>query len=352
MRDFNGEPVFISIIIPVFNTYEYIERCISSIKNMENDNIEIILVDDGSTDDSGKLCDDIANKSDHIFSYHKENAGLASARNYGIEHSTGDYIIFIDSDDWVSENLIEFLCKHLYDKEIDILKFGMQRVVNGKLTSKQIPYFEEKKYNRKEIENDLLPGTIGPIRLFDYNKISIASVYCCAYRREFINNNHLRFQSDLEINEDMLFNIQCMLAAQKVEITHEILYYYDYREGSLSQRKTPNFLDMKIKLLDIEKRNLINMGYWNIYETNYFNACADHFYDCITYACKKKYNLNKQKSINEINEILNHPYCIESLKKCNHSHLTLKGYCIYWMMRLKIAYPIFTLYRLLKRTQD
>ncbi len=110
----------ISIIIPVYNVEQYLHRCVDSVLNQTYKNLEIILVNDGSPDNCPFICDEYAKKDKRIIVVHKENGGLSSARNAGLEIVQGEYISFIDSDDWIHENYIEILYKNLHEKKADI----------------------------------------------------------------------------------------------------------------------------------------------------------------------------------------------------------------------------------------
>ena len=110
----------ISIIVPVYNVESYLERCVNSIINQTYHNLEIILVDDGSPDGSGDLCDKLAKNDDRITVYHKKNGGLSDARNYGVQNANGEYITFIDSDDFVAKDYIEHLYSMIQEFNADI----------------------------------------------------------------------------------------------------------------------------------------------------------------------------------------------------------------------------------------
>ena len=99
----------ISIVVPVYNVEQYLEKCVNSIINQTYKNLEIILVDDGATDSSGNMCDELAKSDNRIKVYHKENGGLSDARNYGVERATGEYIGFVDSDDYIDSEMYEKL---------------------------------------------------------------------------------------------------------------------------------------------------------------------------------------------------------------------------------------------------
>ena len=135
--------VYFSLVLPVYNVEPYIRRCVNSILEQKFDNYEIILVDDGSTDDSGKICDELQKTSEKIRTYHKSNGGLADARNYGMDRACGKYIIFIDSDDWISEELLLFAYAHLEKSNVDVLKYGFQKVLKGIYGEKVHSCFKE-----------------------------------------------------------------------------------------------------------------------------------------------------------------------------------------------------------------
>jgi len=121
----------ITIIVPVYNVADYLERCIYSIINQTYKNLEIILVDDGSTDDSGLMCDDFASKDKRIKVIHKENGGLSDARNVAIDIATGDYITFVDSDDYIELDMVEFLYESIINNDADISTCLYQNFYDG-----------------------------------------------------------------------------------------------------------------------------------------------------------------------------------------------------------------------------
>lgn len=116
----------ISIIVPVYNVEQYLEKCVNSIINQTYKNLEIILVDDGATDSSGKLCDELAKIDNRIKVYHKENGGLSDARNYGVERATGDYIGFVDSDDYIDAEMYEKLYEAIKKENVDVAECNLK----------------------------------------------------------------------------------------------------------------------------------------------------------------------------------------------------------------------------------
>lgn len=337
---------YFSLILPVYNVEKYVKRCVNSLLRQEYTDYEIILVDDGSTDSSGSICDKLADKNNNIFAYHKENGGLSDARNYGMDRAKGNYILFIDSDDWVDEKLLISLHNHLNKSNVDILKFGFQKMQEGNYKNTFFSYFNIGVYDRRQIEETILPYTIGPKRLFCYEQNACKSVWSHVYSLNFLRENNIRFVSEREIlNEDHLFNLHTLLYAKSLEVTHYILYYYDYREGSLSKRYITNEFERKLKLHREYKLLLERNGLFERYETPYYSECVDGFYACISNECCC-WDETSKYAVQNIKKILNCKECEISLLKCKRSNMNLKGKVIYWLMRLKFAYLMYILYKI------
>lgn len=337
---------YFSLILPVYNVEKYVKRCVNSLLRQEYTDYEIILVDDGSTDSSGSICDKLADKNNNIFAYHKENGGLSDARNYGMDRAKGNYILFIDSDDWVDEKLLISLHNHLNKSNVDILKFGFQKMQEGNYKNTFFSYFNIGVYDRRQIEETILPYTIGPKRLFCYEQNACKSVWSHVYSLNLLRENNIRFVSEREIlNEDYLFNLHTLLYTKSLEVTHYILYYYDYREGSLSKRYITNEFERKLKLHREYKLLLERNGLFERYETPYYSECVDGFYACISNECCC-WNETSKYAVQNIKKILNCKECEISLLKCKRSNMNLKGKVIYWLMRLKFAYLMYILYKI------
>ena len=341
---------FISVVVPVYNVKDYLERCIDSLTSQQYEDYEIILVDDGSRDGSSELCDIIEKKIHNVKTVHKKNGGLASARNYGLEYVRGKYVTFVDSDDWVTCDYFSFIDEHLKKNKVDVLKFGYQRVQNNELRDISIPYFKEGVYDREKLETDVLPGTIGPISLFDYSQSALMSACVCAYSVKFLKDNNIIFQSEQEIlSEDHLFNYQALLSAEKVEISHRVLYLYDFREGSLTKRYIIDMVERKQNLLQAYKIELKKRNLFEKYKAAYYSQCVDGYYACITNECGQ-WNSNSEKSDKDrVKDILKIPECQQALKQCRIQNIKIKGIVIYSFMRMKQAWLICTLYKMIKR---
>ena len=337
---------FISVIVPVYNVEKYLRRCVKSLLTQNYEDCEILLVNDGSTDSSGALCDELAAEYSKVQAFHKENGGLASARNYGFQYARGEYVTFVDSDDYVWQDYFSYLDAHLKERGCDILKFGFKTLRNGSLGLDTVPVFKERIYDRAAIETDILPGTLGPYRLFDYSKNIIPSAWASAYRTEFLKDHQILFRSEREIlSEDYLFNYAALLSAQQVEVCHKALYVYDYREGSLSKRYRADMLNRMLKLQSAYKAELLKCDLYERYRAHYYAICVDGFYACITNECCGWNSAGEKQSVKAVRTILHLPQCREALKKCYHKNMSLKGKAIYYLMRWRWAKLMCFLYK-------
>lgn len=224
----------ISVIIPVYNVAEVLDRCLDSVLNQTYKNLEILLVDDGSTDSSGQLCDRYAENDARVRVIHKINQGLGMARNTGLKYAGGDYISFVDSDDYLEKTAYEQLVRYINDNSGDICFFGHFRVQGGKAKPYDVPPSKTIYCGMEEslgqLFNDALLGK-------PQNGVGFTGLSVCAalYKKELIVSNRLRFLSEREIlSEDVFFNLEACAVAKTVCVYPEYLYYYVFRTSSLT----------------------------------------------------------------------------------------------------------------------
>lgn len=214
----------ISVIVPVFNVADYLMRCVDSLLAQDEPSFELILVDDGSTDGSSKLCDDAALQDSRIRVIHTENHGVASARNRGIEAAEGEYVAFVDADDYVAPTFLSTLLQGI---EQSGAQFAACK--NKRVRQDETPDFQPK----SEHESFVCSGVDALGHALLGEKIS-GSMCDKLFKRSFIGDH--RFASGL-IYEDALLASELMPKADKVFVTTQIGYYYSYREGSAIMRE-------------------------------------------------------------------------------------------------------------------
>lgn len=212
----------ISIIVPVYNVEAYLERCIESILSQTYTNFELLLIDDGSTDASGYLCDQLALRDKRIRVIHKENGGLSAARNTGIDHASSDLIGFIDSDDYIDEDMYETLYCQLRESNADLSMCGHYDVFH-QIPEKQV--LEIKTWNLSSEE---------AIKMVMEAKVLSVTAVNKLYKKELFN--HLKFEVG-KIAEDAFIMIRLLDQCQKVVATNEKKYYYVHRENSITTQK-------------------------------------------------------------------------------------------------------------------
>ena len=216
------KPVF-SIIVPVYKVEQYLERCVVSLINQTEKNIEIMLVDDGSPDNCPCLCDIYAEKDIRIQVIHKTNGGLSDARNAGIEKATGEYIMFVDSDDYIELDACEKLVPYVENKS-DII--AMDGIAEGGTVNLEHTGIENGRlYNGQEfLKSSVLYGRI-PMAAWLY-----------VYRRDFLNEHKLRFKKGI-LHEDEEFTPRAILKADNIINTGIVNYHYIVRENSIMTQK-------------------------------------------------------------------------------------------------------------------
>lgn len=217
----------ISIIVPVYNVELYIRKCIESILHQSFSDFELILVDDGSTDDSGRICDEYAEKDSRIKVIHKPNEGVSIARNTGIDNASGNLITFIDSDDWVEDAYLQMIFDEIGYS--DILFFGsVWHYEDGCIRSMS---FKNSVYE-KDIEQGMLALLKNNINInylgFTWNK---------AFRKDIIDRYHIRFVERLSFSEDEVFTLDYCKHVKTLKIIETLLYHYLWKDDGLTQAK-------------------------------------------------------------------------------------------------------------------
>ena len=249
----------VSIVIPVYNVEKYIERCLKSILNQTLDSIEVIVIDDGSTDKSGLICDEYSKRYDNIRVFHKENGGVSSARNLGITVAKGEYITFADPDDFLNKDMYKILYENAKNNNSDITICSVNEIRENVIdtednTGKII------KYSKK----DAINGYFNDIYPFNHNYLW-NKLFKRAMFDEVKLNEEIAYQEDSEIM------IKLLNSSDKIIYIGKPLYNYDLREGSLSSGK-------------ISKGKITaERAFYNIYEYTRYNICEYKSKSLLTY---------------------------------------------------------------------
>ena len=237
----------ISIIVPVYNVEKYIRRCVDSLINQTYRNLEIILVDDGSPDNSGAICDEYAKLDSRIKVIHKENGGVSSARNVGLDNASGEYIGFIDADDYIDLQMYEVLCNNMVNNGVQI-SMGIYALENGK--GEFIPHY-------RVSLTEVLDKAQTIAEMLKQVK------YTCSLCDKLFSSKligDIRFDETISHNEDLLFVYQLMKNSEKAVYTSKPMYYYCNNEQSASRvsfsDKNTTMLKAQTMVLEDIKENI------------------------------------------------------------------------------------------------
>jgi glycosyltransferase involved in cell wall biosynthesis len=222
----------VSIIIPVYNAEKYLRQCIDSVIQQTYRDLEIILVDDGSTDNSGKICDEYAIKDSRIKVFHINNSGVSFARNKGIQESSGQYLMFVDSDDYIDLNMVEILISEISQSKSDLVICGYTTVTHENYIKSQCKKAFLK--GKKEISNYIIKN---------YHPGYINSPCNKLYRKDLIKHY---FDENQSLGEDLLFNIDYLKSVNSINCINDCLYYYRRENNeSLSLRYRSDLLKLR-----------------------------------------------------------------------------------------------------------
>jgi glycosyltransferase involved in cell wall biosynthesis len=298
----------LSIIVPVYNAQDRIKKCVDSILGQEYQDYELILVNDGSKDDSLSICLDYVKSDDRIVVIDKENSGAGETRNAGIDAARGEYIVFIDSDDTVESCMLDTLL-HLIkmDSEIDLVccNHSIESAVSGNKTN-------NKKMNIPK-DNWITADKAEALYIMEETR-SFCYLWNKIFKRCFIEKNHIRFEKQFITGQDLDFVIKYYYHVRSLAITNEPLYnYYKYGVGSLCARYKPGLYEMVTELSDRRYRLFCDLGMDknSQYMELYGRSHIEYIHSCIPNLFRKNAKLNKK----EKKEILGKVFADNGLKK-------------------------------------
>lgn len=299
----------ISIVVPVYNVEKYLKRCLESILSQTMKNLEIILVDDGSTDQSGIICDEYAKKDSRIKVVHKKNGGLSSARNAGLAIAQGEYVGFVDSDDDIENIMYERMYETIEIENVDFVMSDYIRIPeNGEIYLKTLE-IKKGRYDRNDIREKIFPQLIMGEDL-EYGPL--LSVCHCMYRTEFLRKYDLRFDEEVRWSEDNIFSAFVGYYADSFYyLKGEGFYHYYNNSGTITTS--------------------YRSGSWDVYCTmnqhlhQFFDKAEDYDFQrqlklhMIFYACNclgqvKASGETFRKQVNMRKDIMNSPCLKESFQ--------------------------------------
>ena len=235
----------VSIIVPVYNAEKTIGRCVDSILSQQYTDFELLLVDDGSTDSSGAICDSYTLADSRVQVIHKENTGVSDTRNIGISRAAGVYLQFLDSDDWITPDATKLLVETARDHDCDLVISDFYRVV-GERVSRKGDIDEDRVLTREEYAAHMMEQPADFYYGVLWNKL---------YRRDIVADHHLQMDPEISWCEDFMFNLEYIRHAQRFYALQVPIYYYVKTKGSLASQSLSISKTIRMKLMLFEYYN-------------------------------------------------------------------------------------------------
>lgn len=322
----------VSIIVPVYNAEEYLAECIESVINQKYKNIEVILIDDGSKDRSLNICNNYKKMDDRITVISQPNKGVSAARNTGIEYSKGDYIIFVDSDDFVTDSYCDDLLEVIKDNEsVGMVVQGFCRLYSDNHKEKISYRINDGIYNYEEFMKSIIDDG-------SFSGFTLQSSCGILYRKDIIEENHIRFREAVKFNEDGLFSTEYFFASKKnVYINFSIADYF-YRVNYDSASQTNDYFGDEYK----KSQNVIN-DTLKKYDSKWNSIIQIQLYRrSVTIAVSKILYLNKlgRLTIRNTKSLLENENVHTGLRYINKKILNKPKCMFYYAIRYKMYWLI------------
>lgn len=330
----------VSIIVPIYNKEKHLKRCIDSILNQTLKNIEIILVNDGSTDNSLEICKNYARTDSRIKIINKENEGVSKARNDGILASSGSYVGFVDADDYIDENMYRSMlmkCKS-FNSEVCISNYYIEN--NNYLNPVKLDIHSDL-VSKKDILDTFILDMINSDLTKKISKTIMGSSWRFLISRQLLTNNNVSFPVNIPLREDLLFVLDVMLKTDSICIERSCLYYYVDTDGSALKKFRENYFELGLDVNNrIEKTLVVHNGNNLVKQRlnyNYLNL----FISSIVNEASKNSHYTFREKIKRIEDICNHDKTKEVISEINANKLSKKKKMIY--LAIKYSKSLFLL---------
>lgn len=334
------DQILVSVVIPVYNVENYLNRCVQSVMNQTLKNIEIILVDDGSPDNCPTLCDEFALIDNRIKVIHKKNGGLASARNAGMKIAKGEYLFFVDSDDWLELDGLEILYNDAKKYNVDFVRYRAIRTGWPNLEENAPCMVEDVRemnggfYNKDKIIKEIYPRLITTSQL---TMGPIVGAWGSLYRLDFLKENNLYFDEEIKFSEDMIFSAKVVLNCKNFYYREQAgIYHYFYNDKSISKSfRADRWLSCKQIIYQFEKT------FSEYKEYDFKNQLILLRWFCISLGLNERKYINDKKQRKEYcQKILNDKLVKETKLKFSILNVSIKQKILMVLIKMKFTYFI------------
>ena len=240
--------VKLSVVVPIFNAEKHLRECLDSLKNQSMRDIEFWLIDDGSKDASIDICNEYKNTDARFNVYSQKNKGAGAARDQGVQLSRGEFIGFLDADDWIDDDMFEKMYNAAIEFDVDVVRCNTVLHKGSRTEVRWNPPFCNQRLDKDRISKEVIPLLIAPEKEENYNNRLLRGGVCNIFRRDIISQNNIHF-TNLKSGEDVLFTIEALLAANGMVILPDACYHYMfYNSDSLSKSSSSINLSQRAEL--------------------------------------------------------------------------------------------------------
>ena len=317
--------------IAVWNVEEYLPECLDSVLCQSGDDIEILIVDDGSTDRSGAICDEYAKRDARVRVFHKENGGVSTARNLMLEHACGRWISFIDGDDLLAPSAADTIRKY-QDEAFDIIYFDIVFFRYAKSIPAYVidlaPTVIDEENKAALILTTLYPTRTDP----KYVNKTIPKIMGKIFRMDFLRRHALTYDEALRKSQDVAFNLVCLQHIRQAEIVREPIYYYRQNQGSIVSRYNENILRYNLNLVQAFAEIVAG------FDGSLREALTERYYLMAMIILKSTLKLNmchrknpksKAQRRQDFEQLIGMDWCQEALRRCNTALLNKSDRIVY-----------------------
>ncbi|MDY0277445.1 MAG: glycosyltransferase [Acholeplasma sp.] len=326
----------ISFIVPVFNAEKYLQQCINSILGQSYSNLELILINDGSTDNSLNICLKNADVDSRIVVINKKNTGVSNSRNVGLVHSKGEYISFVDADDFLHEHFAALMIQEILNSNTDCVYCNYYLLYNQRSILKT-PRIKTGVYTFKDINKFFI----------DDGKLSgilFGSVCSAIYKKQLIDSNNVKFDENLKINEDGVFNIEFCLNASLISVSSNLALYYYRQTASSSSKAFTRTIATNEATKIIEKKFNSTMIFPNFKEQISARYVSESFWHILK-LCSINTGFKYKAVKDELHSILNDDILKENYKFINVKEINKYKRVYLFLMKRKMRFSLFFITR-------
>lgn len=312
-----------SVIVPIYNVQKYLKRCIDSVLSQTFDDYELILVDDGSLDECGAICDEYAKTNEKITVIHKPNGGLVSARQAGIQVATGDYVFHLDGDDAILPDALESAYEIITKYRPDIVSFSYKCCIDGIVGAKVEDLAEEGIYNKTDLEQKIYPRLLSDKNM----KNLFYFLWAKAIKRELATKYQLLVNKKISQGEDVSCTTPCYLDANTVYMSKKAIYLYTIRNDSLTTSfKTAQITQIADTIIGLQNLDIKKPDDFSEQISRY------SFFMCFAILAAAAEG-NHFSSVNELKKLISGSLHKEEIKKAYFENITIKTRISLFLMK-------------------